>query len=325
MTGTLQRGVLLVAADKVAARSDEWLAARGLGIGASEIATVLGISPWDSPFSLYWRKKLATPTDMNEAMEWGLRHEQAIADKFAENHPDVDLEPAGLYRHAEHAWMLATPDRLARTVGDGPIELVQIKTTHSWDGWGEPGTDQIPVYYRAQVQQEMAVMGAARCSVPVLAGGNSYREYFVDYDQADVDAIVTAGAAFMARLAGDDPPDIDGSAATTKAIKALHPDLIDEPVTVPLDLADQYSVRKALLDDAKAAYDEVSNRMLAAVGNYRYGVADGRKVAIRQVYDTTRLDTRRLKAEQPDMYAELIAEYGNTTTISKITPPKESK
>lgn len=322
MTATVQRRVQLLTAEQVAARTDAWLDLRGQGIGASEIAAVMGLSPWDSPFSVYWRKKLATQTDMSEAMEWGLRHEQAIADKFAENHPDLTLTPGGLYRHPQHRWMLATPDRIAQPA-DGPAELVQIKTAHSFDGWGEPGSDDIPVYYRAQVQQEMAVYGAARCWVPVLAGGNCYREYVVAYDQGDVDAIVTAGAEFMRRLADEDPPDIDGSAATTRTIKALHPDLIDEPVTVPLPLADQYSQRKALLDDAKAAYDEVSNRMLAAVGSYRYGVADGRKVAIRQVYDQTRLDTRRLKAERPDEYAALLAEFGNTTTVSKITPPKE--
>ena len=35
---------------------DEWLAEREKGIGASEVAAILGLSPWDTPFSL-WLKK----------------------------------------------------------------------------------------------------------------------------------------------------------------------------------------------------------------------------------------------------------------------------
>ena len=40
-----------------------WLAARREGIGASEISAVLGISPWESPFSLFWRKVNAWEID----------------------------------------------------------------------------------------------------------------------------------------------------------------------------------------------------------------------------------------------------------------------
>lgn len=300
---------------------DAWLAARRQGIGASEIAAVLGISPWDSPFSLYWRKKLDDQVEMNEAMEWGLRHETTIAAKFAENHPDLFLTEGGLYRNAEHNWMLATPDRMALRRSDrAPAGLVQIKTAHSWDGWGTPGTDQVPVHYRAQVQQEMAVMGAPRCWIPVLVGGNSYREYVVDADPEDVALIVKAGAEFMRRLADDEPPDLDGAAATTATLKQLHPTVVDEVVTIPTQLADAYRTRKELLDDAQAAFDETCNRIRGLLGDARTAVADGRKVAQRSVYEQARLDTKRLKAEEPDLYAA----YAQTSLVSKLLPCKET-
>lgn len=352
MTTSLHRPEVILSADEIRADRDRWLAARAAGIGASEIAAILGISPYDSPFSLYWRKKLNTVTEMTEAMEWGLRHEATIAAKFAENHPELVLTDAGLYRHPEHPWMLATPDALSYPVcadcsgdkygedafirgewrntrcpacsGTGrhrePITLVQIKTTRSWDSWGEPGTANIPAHYAAQVQQEMTVMGATRCWVPVLCGGNSYREYVVDWDADDAAVITNAGAAFMQRLADDNPPDLDGSAATTATLKQLHPSVVDEVVTVPQHLADQYATRRALLDDAKTALTEVENQLRGLLGDARTAVCDGRKVAQRSVYDTTRVDTKRLKAEQPDVYAA----YTSTSTVNKLTPAKET-
>jgi predicted phage-related endonuclease len=39
----------------------EWRAARRLGVTATDIVTVLGLSRWDSAYALYWRKTGVTP------------------------------------------------------------------------------------------------------------------------------------------------------------------------------------------------------------------------------------------------------------------------
>ena len=333
----MKRGTLLMPAPTNPVEREAWLAARMDGIGASEIAVVLGISPYDSPFSLYWRKKLRSHIEANEDMEWGSRLEDAIAVKFAENHPDLFLGDGGLYQHADHSWMLATPDRLAynhlclRTLDPDPATwgpcgscwasvLVQLKTTFSFDGWGEPGTDQIPDHYRAQVMQEMEVYGAARCWIPVLSQGKRYREYVVDYDAADAALLVKRGAEFMDQLSNDEPPRIDGSVATTQTLKQLHPDVIDDCVTVPQALADRWWQAKQILADAEAAHAEVTNQMRAAVGKHRYGVAGGRRVAARVVYDSSRVAGKRLKKDHPDLYEQ----YTTTSTTDKLTPIEET-
>src|SRR5262245_52949583 len=74
-----------------------WLEARRKGIGASEIAAVLGISPWESPFSLYWRKVNGWDYEPSSEMEWGTRLEPVIAEKYANNHAGVyDIESGEL-------------------------------------------------------------------------------------------------------------------------------------------------------------------------------------------------------------------------------------
>ncbi len=72
---------------------EEWLAARQRGVTATDIPAVLGISPWSSPFSLYWRKAGVLNGDDGDtdAMRWGRRLEQPIADEFADRHPEFDV------------------------------------------------------------------------------------------------------------------------------------------------------------------------------------------------------------------------------------------
>lgn len=325
---------------------EEWLEARRIGeaaewrLGASEISAAMGICPpeWGSPFSLYWQKKLNMQGEMSEAMEWGLRHEPAIAAKFAENHPEFDVRVSGLYRHGVHGWMVATPDRLlfeqmdttgmraggstgVITPPTRAVALAQFKTASSVDGWGEPGTDDIPVYYKAQIIWEQDVYGADLTHVAVLFRGNMYREYVVGYDADDAKVMREAGAEFVQRLVDGNPPRIDGSAATTHTLKALHPSLIDEPVTVDTSLADMYWQRKQLLADAQAAYDEATNLMLEAIGDYRFAVADGRKVAYRSVYEKKGFDVKQFRADEPDLYAQ----YETRKTVNALYPAKEPK
>jgi putative phage-type endonuclease len=52
--------------------SAEWHAARRNGVGGSEIAAVMGLSPYESRFSLWHRKQgMVNPVDENPQMYWG--------------------------------------------------------------------------------------------------------------------------------------------------------------------------------------------------------------------------------------------------------------
>jgi hypothetical protein len=95
--------------------NDRWYELRRQGITASEIAIVLGISPYGSPFSLYWQKLNDWRDDGNAYTSAGRHLEDAIADWWmAECDPLENLfaVPGGLYAHRERPWQLATPDRL---------------------------------------------------------------------------------------------------------------------------------------------------------------------------------------------------------------------
>ncbi|MGW9058856.1 YqaJ viral recombinase family nuclease [Streptomyces sp. NPDC055733] len=258
--------------------SDTWHAARAAGIGGSEIAAVLGLSPHESRFSLWHRKKgLIAPVEESEEMYWGKVHEPGICARFAAEHPDLPLTIAPTYAHPARPWQIANPDRHA-----GP-DLLEAKTSRDAEGWGEEGTSQIPVHYRAQCLHYMDVTGARRCWVAVLIAGSEYREYVVDYDADEARILRDAGARFMDDLARDVRPDIDGHSATYQAIRAIPEGLDPIDIEITTALRDRFHSAQ---DAFWAAEDELTackGELLDAIGTGQRAVCERQRVATRTV------------------------------------------
>lgn len=277
-----------------------WFEQRRAGIGASEIAAVMGISPWESPFSLYWRKVNGWEFEANPEMEWGTRLEPVVAEKYQDGHPDEIVQPSGLVEGPE-PWMLATPDRLLMAmvpaelhcyrVPDGgqlldTMAVLELKTAHSaHDVWGEAGTDDIPVHYRAQVQWQMLCVDVQWAVVAVLIGGSDYREYTVLRDDRDIRVMVEYGRRFMARLQAGDPPSLDEHTATLATVRRLHPDLDDIEVDVPASVAAGYARACRMERLAKTAKKRYEIQLRAAMGRARKATTGGAFVASRSIYD----------------------------------------
>ncbi|HXQ78540.1 MAG TPA: YqaJ viral recombinase family protein, partial [Gemmatimonadaceae bacterium] len=91
-----------------------WLDARMQGVGASEIALVLGEAPesWGSVLSLYARKIGKYERDLSEieAVYWGKKLEGAILSAYWERTGRRTEKESLLLRSTEHPWMLCTLD-----------------------------------------------------------------------------------------------------------------------------------------------------------------------------------------------------------------------
>jgi putative phage-type endonuclease len=156
--------------------TERQLKMRQSGIGASEVAAVLGLSPWQSPLDVYQKKLgLTGQTPANPAMEWGHLLEPVIGKKYAEV-AGVKLRRGRTVRGTER-WMLATPDFLRP---DGAP--VQVKTARNDDGWGPDMSTEVPLGYACQVAWEMAVVGAPEAVLAVLIGGSDFRCYRLQRD-----------------------------------------------------------------------------------------------------------------------------------------------
>jgi putative phage-type endonuclease len=274
---------------------EAWLAARRKGIGASEIAAVLGISPWESPFSLYHRKVNGWEVTETEIMRTGTLLEPVIADWWIAQTDGWLMNP-GLMSHPDRDWQLATPDRLWCTERklEGVLECKWV--AQSWDHWGEPDTDDVPVHYRAQVQWQCDVVGAEHWYIAALGPGG-FRSYEGHRDEKDIAVMVEAGRRFMARIEASDPPPLDDHHATLATVKRLHPDLDDTEAQIPPDIAAGYRRACAMERTAKRVKARYETRLREAMGRARRATSGGTFVASRSIYE---VDEHTVKAHTVD-------------------------
>ncbi|TRV72575.1 hypothetical protein FKN01_29750 [Streptomyces sp. 130] len=268
----------------------EWHAARAAGIGGSEIAAVLGISPYESRFSLWHRKQgLLAPVAESEEMYWGKVHEPGICQRFADLHPDLAVYESPTYAAAGRPWQIANPDRVLHPLGKPeewvPASVLEAKTARDDHGWGKPGTDEIPVHYRAQCLWYLDVLGATTCHVAVLIAGSEYREYVVTYDQAEAELMRTAGAEFMRTVQQHERPDIDGHTATYQTIRALPEGQDDIDIEVSTERRDRYFAALAAAKQADEEKRAAAGLLLDEIGTGRRAVCERRTVATRTVRD----------------------------------------
>jgi putative phage-type endonuclease len=296
-----------------------WLKRRRDGIGASEIAAVMGISPYDSPFSLWWRKFMGWDMEPSPEMRVGTFLESAIADWFAlQGDPNSNLTIArgGLYGSYDRSWQLATPDRLIHAAcsncdgdgfathplihssiceqchGDGigspPLAVLECKwVAYSWDGWGEDDSNEIPVHYRAQVLWQMDVMDLAEAFVCALGPGG-FRVFRIYRDEKDLTMMREAGRRFMESLAEGQPPDVDDHTATLATIRRINTEIEDREQEIPAPVAAGWLRSKRFKDLAERVERRYSATMRAYLGTAKTAVCAGRTIAARTSSDQLR-------------------------------------
>lgn len=274
-------------------RGSSWHEQRRSRVTASEIAAILQLSPpkWNSPFNVWWSKKLADEPEPETAqMRRGQRLEPLIIEDFTDAHPEFHIFPAGLCVNDDRPWQACTPDGIlteshSTTEPGAPVALLEVKTAAGYGEWGDAGTDDIPVHYRAQVLWQLDTLGLDVGYVAVWLPGFTYREYVIERDAADLQLMRKAAADFLTSLDNDQPPDLDASPATTRQLKRLHPDLVDTTVELPAQAVEDYHSAKADRDAADARVRHAQNRIRDALQNCRTGTVNGRKAVTRSISD----------------------------------------
>lgn len=260
----------------------EWGAARAVRVGGSEVAALLGLSPWASYFSL-WHEKSGT-IDGNvdsDLMEWGRILEEPIARRFARRHPEFAVRKCGTYVNIDRDYQLISPDRLLFSRDGGQWETLEIKTATRDEEWGDDGTDEVPLHYRCQKLWALDTFGIPQGRMAVYFGGGDYREYVISYDETDSKILRKYAGEFVETLYQGIMPDIDGHTATYRAVRHLHPDIDRVDVALSPEVALPYL---AALEGMRYAEEEkrrAGAEVLTALGFGRRALWDDRAIATR--------------------------------------------
>lgn len=267
--------------------------ARWLGyMTASKIAAAMGLSTYESPFSLWHRMAgQIAPDPETDMTRRGHYLEPAIRAWFADQHPEFRVLETGTWVNDERTWQAASPDALAyvndvdstgQWVGVSPVALCEFKSAHEDDHWGQPGTDDIPVHYRCQVMWQMDTTGVHTCYVALLSRHLEFVEYVVHWNEDEARTLRDAGADFMASIEANERPDIDSHSQTYAAIRQLHPLIDQEDVELDGDTARAYCAARAALKTAEDRERLTKSLVADAIGNARRARYDGHTIAQRQ-------------------------------------------
>jgi putative phage-type endonuclease len=186
----------------------DWLERRRRGIGGTDAAAILGLSPYRTPLAV-WQDKLGLANDVEPTppMEWGLRLEDTIADAY-QSTTGRKVRKAG-FRRAKHVRdfpLFATLDRLD---ADGPVELKSTRSAFDLGDPDGPAHLRVPPHWYVQVQVQMAVTRRPIARVAILVGGSDFRIVDIPVDEDFVDdMMVELGAFWRTNVLGRVMPDV---------------------------------------------------------------------------------------------------------------------
>ena len=282
MTTALDLGEPVAAACTEMDLPDEraWLEWRMGGIGASECAAALGISPYpeQTPYGLFMRKLGQVPEiTMNEAMEIGILQEPVIAELYGRRtgHP-IERRQVKL-QNVERPFLRATIDGFR---DDGrPVEFKAVGG-RSGAEWGDAGSDQVPFHYLCQVHHQLIVSGLLWADVAVLIGGQDFRIYTVQRDAGIDELIVPRLAEFWRHVEDREAPEPGAADADLIArIAPAYPDSIELEEAVA-DLATRYAELGDEIRETEQRRKEVRAAIIRAMNDCQHGVfPDGRRVS----------------------------------------------
>ncbi|MFB6349978.1 YqaJ viral recombinase family protein [Moraxella sp. ZJ142] len=300
----------------------DWLKARQSGIGGSDIAALMGVSPYKTAYDIYLDKTREIEADeMSEAAYWGTRLEALVADEYALRN-NVKVQRVNfLIRSEEYPFACANIDRAVvnpaisgtvRVSKDGSLstdKLLEIKTSSAYlnKNWGDEGSDLVPDHYLLQCQWYMGITKVPTCDLAVLIGGNKYQQYTINFDEDLFAEMIAVAGEFWENLQNGISPDpVSYENIRHKYRRAEIGSILD--ITENEQAVELVSSYLDLKDREKAVNDELNDLkkdIAVLFADKETMVLDKQIVMTYKNQTSKRLDSSKLRKEHP----ELIGSY----------------
>lgn len=278
-----------------------WLELRKGGIGSSEVGSILGVNPYETPYQCWLRKTGQTPPkEENQAMVLGHLLEDAVAQLYArETGNIVDETTAGDWcaRSDYREYTTASPDRICAKP-DGSRVLLECKTTQF-----DVTEDDYPKSWFCQVQYLLACTEMEEGAIAWLKRGRDFgTKRIMRNDDFQRFMFERLDKFWIDCIKGGNAPE----AITPDDIVAKYPQSESKAVTATGEIAHDVIELKAKREQIAAlTYEckEIEDRIKMFMGE-----ADELKAGLSTLctWRTGRgrvtLDSKRLKSEMPDVY-----------------------
>lgn len=285
--------------------NDEWLMQRTQGVGGSDVASIMGLSPWKTP-TMLWLEKTgrAEADDIGEKpyVKFGNVMEPLIGRWYAEQFPNRTVRRVNaICKSIERPWAQASLDY---EVKDG-LEwgVLEIKTARSSQDW----QDGVPPYYLTQVTHYMAVTGRRFADVAVFFRDTcEYGCYRVEYDPEDGALVNEAVDDFWLNYVERDVmPQVVGTSDEALALTGYYGkskgDFIPSDDPVVDELVSAYKEASERERQAKADKTEAGAKLMEIIGTER-GLETGSYRVTWVRSERSRFNSKAFRADHPDLF-----------------------
>lgn len=196
--------------------SSDWLEQRRHAITGSDIAPILDLSPYESAWTLWHKKKGYLPeTEQNEAMRTGQIFEPAIHQAFCEKYSELTVQQnVGTWVRNDNPRHLANPDAIAENAA-GDACVVEYKFSSRY--WKE-----LPVHYAMQVMWYQYVTGLKNDAYVYALTGGHLRAFEVRYSEVLMEGILKSVNAFCDLLDTNTTPTVTAHNATYEGLRETY-------------------------------------------------------------------------------------------------------
>ena len=292
----------------------QWLQLRKTGIGGSDAGAVCGLNPYASPMAVFQDKTTDTiESQDNEAMRQGHDLEEYVAKRFTEATGLKVRRSNCMYRSVEHPWMIADVDRLI--VGEDAGLECKTASAYSADKWKN---GEIPAHYLIQCYHYMAVTGKRAWYIAVAILGTEFKYARIEGEDEVIQNLVKIEEEFWnGHIVPRIMPDPDGSKICDEVLEHYF-HAVRKGSEIPLvGFDDQLRRReelKRLIDQMEREKSQIDQRIKLYMKDSESAANEHYRVTWTPV-STARLDTKLLKAEEPEIYRE----YLRTTSTRRFS------
>ena len=312
----------------------QWLEIRQQGIGGSDIAAILGLNKYRTALDVYQDKLgIAAEIEENEAMHFGTLLEDVVAQEFAERVGLRVQRVNATICTGKDFWMRANIDRaIVNPDIAGNVRIKEQKDTnrilttdailecktagfrsaHLWGpsqeleiATGEVTSEhEIPVQYELQVQWYMAVTGVSKAYVAVLIAGQEFRCYEVDRNEALIAQMTQYAHKFwFENVCLKNAPEPTNSDELQSVCPIDNGDMVEASNELAVEIGEYRNI-KGRIDELSDQLDAVAERIKMSVGEHLGLTLGGEKVVTWKGQSRTSIDSKKLKAEFPEAWAQ---------------------
>ena len=281
--------------------NQEWLTLRKTGIGGSDAGSICGVNPFGSPMKVFYDKTSSKVEELdNEAVRQGHDLEDYVAQRFMEASGLKVRRSNFMYRSVEHPFMIADVDRLV--IGEDAGLECKTASAYNADKWKD---GEIPLHYIMQCYHYMAVTGKRTWYIAAVILGRGFIYRKLVWDDKLIAQLVSMEKDFWENhVAAGVLPSPDGSDICSEILNEYFHSA-RKGSTIRLDGFDEKLKRRAEIMEQIGRLQQEQNSIEQEVKLYmqdnEYAASDNYKVSWSNV-ESTRLDSKRIREEQPDIY-----------------------